>query len=104
MQGNPRELSMPRTVGVGLVFVVALTACTHFKGSPSPAVEAPARSEAPDTPSATPPAGPPTTTGSPAVGPPAASSPATGSPATASPAAEPPATERPPAAALPPPP
>jgi hypothetical protein len=47
MQGNPRELSMPRTVGVGLLFVVALTACAHFKRSPSPAAEAPARS-APD--------------------------------------------------------
>jgi hypothetical protein len=88
MQGNPRELSMPRTVGVGLLFVVALTACAHFKGSPSPAAEAPARSApdvqpssdgqtavaAPDTLPATPPAEPP------ATGSPAAGSPATGGP------------------------
>jgi hypothetical protein len=79
---------MPRTVGVGLLFVVALTACAHFKGSPSPAAEAPARSApdvqpssdgqtavaAPDTLPATPPGEPP------ATGSPAAGSPATGGP------------------------
>jgi hypothetical protein len=60
---------MPRSVCVGFVFLVALTACTHFNGSPPPAA-APARSapdvqpsangqtaiQAPDTPS---PAAPP---------------------------------------------
>jgi hypothetical protein len=90
---------MPRTVGVGLLFVVALTACAHFKGSPSPAAETPARSApdvqpssdgqtavaAPDTLPATPPAEPPAT-GSPAAGsatggPPAAASPPPPSPA-----------------------
>jgi hypothetical protein len=81
MQGNPRELSMPRTVGVGLLFVVALTACAHFKGSPSPAAEAPARS-APDTLPATPPAEPPATEGPPAV----ASPPPSPAPSTAKPA------------------
>jgi hypothetical protein len=81
---------MPRTVGVGLLFVVALTACAHFKGSPSPAAEAKARSApdvqpssdgqtavaAPDTLPATPPAEPPATGGPQAVAlpPPPASS------------------------------
>jgi hypothetical protein len=105
MQGNPRELSMPRTVGAGLLFVVALTACAHFNGSPSPAAEGPARSApdvqtssdrqtivaAPDTLPATPPAEPPATgapaAGSPANGgPPAAASPPTPSPSSAKPA------------------
>src|SRR6266404_8394592 len=49
MQGNPWKLSMPRSVGVGLVYLVTLTGCTHFSGSPSPAAEPPARS-APDVP------------------------------------------------------
>jgi hypothetical protein len=90
---------MPRTVGVGLLFAVALTACAHFKRSPSPAAEAPARSApdvqpspdgqtavaAPDTLPATPPAEPPAT-GSTAAGSAAAGSAATGgSPAAASP-------------------
>jgi hypothetical protein len=35
---------MPRTVGVGLLFLVGLAACTHFKQSPPPAAEATARS------------------------------------------------------------
>jgi hypothetical protein len=69
---------MPRTVGVGLLFVVALTACAHFKGSPSPAAEAPARS-APDVqPSSdgqTAVAAPDTLPATPATGPPAAASP-----------------------------
>jgi hypothetical protein len=78
---------MPRTVGVGLLFAVALTACAHFKGSPPPAVEAPARSEAPDTPTATPPGGSPATTGPPAAGSPAIEGP----PATALPPAPSPA-------------
>jgi hypothetical protein len=96
---------MPRTVGVGLLFVVALTACAHFKGSPSPAAEAPARSApdvqpssdgqtavaAPDTLPATPPAEPPATApaaGSPATGgpPAAASPPPSPAPSTAKPA------------------
>jgi hypothetical protein len=91
---------MPRTVGVGLLFVVALTACAHFNGSPSPAAQAPARSApdeqassdgqtivaAPDTLPATPPAEPPAT-GSPANGgPPAAASPPTPPPSSAKPA------------------
>jgi hypothetical protein len=64
---------MPRTVGAGFLFVVALTACAHFRGSPPPAAEAPARSApdvqlpsdgeavvaSPDTLPATPPAEPP---------------------------------------------
>jgi hypothetical protein len=102
MQGNPRELSIPRTVGVGLLFVVALTACAHFKGSPSPAAEAPARSApdmqpssdgqtavaAPDTLPATPPATESPAAGSPATGgPPAvASPPPSPAPSTAKPA------------------
>jgi hypothetical protein len=102
MQGNPRELSIPRTVGVGLLFVVALTACAHFKGSPSPAAEAPARSApdvqpssdgqtavaAPDTLPATPPASESPAAGSPATGgPPAvASPPPSPAPSTAKPA------------------
>jgi hypothetical protein len=105
MQGNPRESSIPRTVGVGLLFVVALTGCAHFRGSPSSAAQAPARSapdvhpssvgqtaaEAPDAPAATPPAGSPATGGPPPAGSPAAGSPATGSPATGGlPAAAPP--------------
>jgi hypothetical protein len=79
---------MPRTVGVGLLFLVALAACTHFKQSPSPAAEATARS-APDVRAAseTPPAPPPV------------ESPPTGSPAADSPAAGPPAAESPPAPA-----
>ncbi|HWS62341.1 MAG TPA: hypothetical protein VN325_06275 [Steroidobacteraceae bacterium] len=96
---------MPRTVGVGFLFVVALTACGHFKGSPSPAAEAPARSApdvqlssdgqtavaAPDTLPATPPAEPP-----PAAGSPAAGLPATGGPTAASPPPSPaPATAKP---------
>jgi len=66
---------MPRTVGVGVLLLIALTACTHFNGKPSPAAEAPPRS-APDTPHATLPAGP-TAAGAPAAaapGPPAAES------------------------------
>jgi hypothetical protein len=102
MQGNPRELSIPRTVGVGLLLVVALTACAHFKGSPSPAAEAPARSApdvrassdgqtavaAPDTLPATPPATESPAAGSPATGgPPAvASPPPSPAPSTAKPA------------------
>ena len=96
---------MPRTVGVGFLFVVALTACAHFKGSPSPGAEAPARSApdvrpssngqtavaAPDTLPATPPAEPPATSpaaGSPATGgpPAAASPPPSPAPSTAKPA------------------
>jgi hypothetical protein len=86
---------MPRTVGVGLLFVVALTACAHFKGSPPPAAEAPARSAldvqrpsdgrtavaAPDTLPATPPAEPPAT-----GGPTAAAMPPPAAPSTAKPA------------------
>jgi len=77
---------MPRTVGVGLLFLVALAACTHFKQSPPPAAEATARS-APDAraSSETPPAPPPV------------ESPPTGSPAADSPAAGPPSAESPPA-------
>ena len=102
MQGNPRELSIPRTAGVGLLLVVALTACAHFKGSPSPAAEAPARSAsdvrpssdgqtavaAPDTLPATPPATESPAAGSPATGgPPAvASPPPSPAPSTAKPA------------------
>jgi hypothetical protein len=88
MQGNPRESSIPRTVGVGLLFVVALAGCAHFRGSPSSAAQAPARSapdvhpssvgqtaaEAPDTPPA---------------GSPAAESPATGGPPAAAPPSPP---------------
>jgi hypothetical protein len=86
---------MPRIVGVGLLFVVALTGCAHFRGTPSSAAQAPARSapdvhpssvgqtaaEAPDTPPATPPAGSPAT-----AGPPAAALPPSPAPATAKPA------------------
>jgi hypothetical protein len=100
---------MPRTVGVGLLFVVALTACAHFNGSPSPAAEAPARSApdvqpssdgqtiiaAPDTLPATPPAEPPAT-GSPSAGSPANGSPANGGPpAAASPPTPPPSSAKP---------
>jgi hypothetical protein len=101
MQWNPRESSIPRTVGVGLLFLVALTACTHFKGSPSPVADAPVKapgtSASPSTtapptvipPTVIPPevssgAGPPIAESAapPAAGPPAAASSA---PATAKP-------------------
>jgi hypothetical protein len=83
---------MPRSVGVGLVFLVILTGCTHFNGSPSPAAEAPARS-APDV--------QPSSDGQTAVAAPD-TLPAT-PPATESPAAGSPATGGPPAVASPPP-
>jgi hypothetical protein len=44
MQGNPRQLSMPRTVGAGCLFLVALAACTHINHGASPAADAPVRS------------------------------------------------------------
>jgi hypothetical protein len=84
---------MPRTVGVGLLFVVALTGCAHFKGSPSSAAQAPARS-APDV--------HPSSVGQTAAEAPDTTPPAAGSPATGSPAAGSPATGGPPVAALPP--
>jgi hypothetical protein len=91
---------MPRTVGAGFLFVVALTACAHFRGSPPPAAEAPARSApdvqlpsdgqavvaSPDTLPATPPAEPPAA-GSPVTGSPAAGSPPNGSQANGGPPA-----------------
>ena len=76
---------MPRTVGAGFLFVVALTACAHFRGSPPPAAEAPARS-APDV-------------QLPSDGQAVVASPDT---LPATPPAEPPAAASPPAAALPP--
>jgi hypothetical protein len=78
---------MSRTVGVGLLFLVALAACTHFKQSPPPAAEATARSAPPDVraSSETPPTPPPV------------ESPPTGSPTADSPAAGPPSAESPPA-------
>jgi hypothetical protein len=78
---------MSRTVGVGLLFLVALAACTHFKQSPPPVAEATARSAPPDVraSSETPPTPPPV------------ESPPTGSPAADSPAAGPPSAESPPA-------
>jgi hypothetical protein len=86
---------MPRSVCVGFVFLVALTACTHFNGSPPPAA-APARSapdvqpssnrqtaiQAPDTPS---PAAPPAAA-APAAAPPPAALPPAPAPSTAKPA------------------
>ena len=89
MQGNPRESSIPRKVCVGLLFLVGLTSCAHFKGNPSPAAVTPARSvadathssdgqtaaEAPDTPPASPPTAP-TAAAPPPVAPPAAVPPA----------------------------
>jgi hypothetical protein len=86
---------MPRSVGVGLVFLVTLTGCTHFSGSPSPAAEPPARS-APDVPPSsdgqtaarapdTQPAAPSATESPPAAPPPAALPPAP-PPSTAKPA------------------
>jgi len=79
---------MSRTVGVGLLFLAALVACTHFKQSPPPAAEPTTRS-APDLPasSETPRA------------PPSVESPPTGSPAAESPAAGPPSAESPPSPA-----
>jgi hypothetical protein len=70
MQGNLRQLSMPRTVGAGCLFLVALAACTHVNHGASPAADASVRSgpdarpssdaqtaaAAPDTPPAAPPA------------------------------------------------
>jgi hypothetical protein len=70
MQGNLRQLSMPRTVGAGCLFLVALAACTHVNHGASPAADATVRSgpdarpssdaqtaaAAPDTPPAAPPA------------------------------------------------
>jgi hypothetical protein len=44
MQGNPRQLSMPRTVGAGCLFLVALAACTHVNHGASPAADATVRS------------------------------------------------------------
>jgi hypothetical protein len=100
---------MPRTVGAGLLFVAALTACAHFNGSPLPAAEGPARSApdvqpssdrqtivaAPDTLPATPPAEP-SPTGAPAAGSPAAASPANGGPpAAASPPPPSPSSAKP---------
>ncbi len=105
---------MPRSVGVGLVYLVTLTGCTHFSGSPSPAAEPPARSapdvppssdgqtaaRAPDTqpaaPSATesPPAAPSAAAPSAAALPPAAPSAAAPPPA-ALPPAPPPSTAKP---------
>ena len=95
MQGNSRESSIPRKVCVGLLFLVGLTSCAHFKGNPSPAAVTPARSvadathssdgqtaaEAPDTPPASPPTAPtapmaPTAAAPPPVAPPAAVPPA----------------------------
>jgi hypothetical protein len=76
MQWNPRESSMPRTVGVGLLFLAALAACTHFKGSPSPVADAPGNAvpeaaKSPDT-SATPPTAAPPTVAPPVAAPPTA--------------------------------
>jgi hypothetical protein len=76
MQGTPRELSMPRTTGVGLFVLVALVACTHFNQGPAPAAEATAEAAVnpPATPTAaTPTAGAPTAASSAAASPPAPS-------------------------------
>src|ERR1700722_16108026 len=102
MQGNPRESSIPRRVCAGLLLLVTLTSCAHFKGNPSPAEVTPARSvadaqhssdgqtaaEAPDAPPASLPTAPPAAAPPPAV----------------PPAAVPPAAALPPAAAKPAPP
>src|ERR1700722_15708742 len=99
MQGNPRESSIPRRVCAGLLLLVTLTSCAHFKGNPSPAAVTPARSvpdaqsssdgqtaaEAPDTPPASLPTAPPVA-GPPPAGPPPAAPPVVVPPAAAKPA------------------